>query len=47
MREIKQCIEQHFFYSVSLNRKAYKFFKANPEKLSELGNNLELKLVEI
>jgi hypothetical protein len=32
--EIKAKVEQHFFYRVSLHSKAFKFFKANPDKIN-------------
>jgi len=43
--EIKTRVLDHFFYRVSLNSKAFKYFKTNPAKLEEIKTAHALELV--
>lgn len=45
--DIKSRVEEHFFYRVSLNSKAYKFFRSNPDKIVEIRVSYTLKTAEI
>lgn len=45
--EIRARVDDNFFYRVSLNSKAFKFFKTNPEKLNEIKVNYNLTMIEI
>ena len=45
--EVKARVEDHFFYRVSLNTKAFKHFKNKPEQLEELQKQFVLRLVEL
>lgn len=45
--EIKARVEDHFFYRLSLNRKAFKHLKEKSEKLQEIQSNYTLRLVEL
>lgn len=45
--EIKARVEDHFFYRLSLNRKAFRHLKTKPEKLQEIQTTYNLRLVEL
>jgi hypothetical protein len=45
--EIRSRVDDHFFYRVSLNSKAFKYFKANSEKLAEIKFNYSLSMIDL
>lgn len=45
--EVRARVDDNFFYRVSLNSKAFKFFKTNPEKLKEIKSNYNLTMIDL